>query len=254
MEANMAKVSFGNWLGMLIVGVFFAGAVVFSTHLATRSLEKVKIRDQTLRVKGTAERLVEADFASWEGSIEARGPGLTEAYTALEESRRKLSEYLAKAGFSGEKVWLGPVGIQKQFERNREGRETNRIESYVLSQSYAISGAGADVEKVARTARDASQLIAQGVELDAHAPAYLCTKLPEMKMEMLSEASSNAYDRARRLAEPSGSRLGPMRSASQGVFQVTPVHSNEVSDEGLSDTTSRAKRVRAVVTVEYGVF
>jgi uncharacterized protein len=249
----MARPSFGNWLGMLIVGVFFAGAVVFSTHLATRSLEKVKIRDQSLRVKGTAERLVEADFASWQGGFEARAAGMTEAYKDLGDSRAKLVEYLGKSGFSGDRVWLGPVSIEKVFERDKEGRATNKIENYVLTQTYAISGAGGDVEKVARTARDASQLIAQGVELDAGSPAYLCTKLPEMKMEMLSEASANAYERAKRLTEPSGSRLGTMRSASQGVFQVTPVYSNEVSDEGLSDTSSRSKRVRAVVTVEYAV-
>ncbi len=249
----MARPSFGNWLGMLIVGVFFAGAVVFSTHLATRSLEKVKIRDQSLRVKGTAERLIDADYATWSGEFEVRAPVMTDAYKSLEESRKRLVDYLGSKGFTGDKVWLGPVGIQKRFERDKEGRETNRIESYVLSQSYAISGAGAEVDKVAQTARDASQLIAQGVELDAGQPAYLCTKLPEMKMEMLSEASGNAYDRALRLAEPSKSRLGAMRSASQGVFQVTPVHSNEVSDQGISDTSSRAKRVRAVVTVEYGL-
>ncbi len=249
----MARPSFGNWLGMLIVGVFFAGAVVFSTHLATRSLERVKIRDQSLRVKGTAERLVEADYATWSGGVEARAVVMTDAYRELEVSRAKLVEYLAKNGFTGERVWLGPVSIQKIFEQDKEGRATNKIERYALSQSFAISGSGAEVDKVARAARDASGLIAQGVELDASSPSYLCTKLPEMKMEMISEASGNAYDRATRLTGPSGTKLGQMRSASQGVFQVTPVHSNEVSDEGLSDTSSRSKRVRAVVTVEYAL-
>jgi hypothetical protein len=72
-------------------------------------------------------------------------------------------------------------------------------------------------------------------------------------MELLAEASANACERASRLAGPSRAKLGPMRSASQGVFQVTPVHSNQVSDYGENDTSSRVKIMRAVVTMGYGL-
>lgn len=249
----MARPSFGNWVGMLIIGVFFAGAVVLSTHLATRTVERVKSREQSLRVKGTAERIVESDMATWQGSFENRAPVMTEAYAGLDQSRGKLLAFLSGAGFATDKVWLGPVMINKVMECDKEGRATNKIEAYRLSQGFSISGHGPEVEKVANVARDAGRLIAQGVELDAGSASYLYTKLPEMKMQMLSDAAANAYERARLLADPSGTKIGPMRSASQGVFQVTPVHSNEVSDEGLSDTGSKTKRVRAVVTVEYAL-
>jgi hypothetical protein len=35
------------------------------------------------------------------------------------------------------------------------------------------------------------------------------------------------------------------------VYQITPRNSNEVSDYGIDDTTSRLKDVRAVVTVTF---
>jgi hypothetical protein len=42
-------------------------------------------------------------------------------------------------------------------------------------------------------------------------------------------------------------------SARQGVFQITPAHSTEISDYGRNDTSSREKSIKAVVTVRYAV-
>jgi uncharacterized protein len=70
---------------------------------------------------------------------------------------------------------------------------------------------------------------------------------------MLSEAAGNARERARRMVEGTGSRLGPVRSATQGVFQITPAFSTEVSDGGENDTTSIGKLIKAVVTVEFAI-
>ena len=42
-------------------------------------------------------------------------------------------------------------------------------------------------------------------------------------------------------------------SASQGVFQITPVNSTDVSDTGCYDTTSIDKSVKCVVTLNFQV-
>ncbi len=70
---------------------------------------------------------------------------------------------------------------------------------------------------------------------------------------MLAQATRDARNRAETLATNSGSRLGALRSAQQGVFQITPEHSVEVSGYGENDTSSVKKVIRAVVTVEYGL-
>jgi hypothetical protein len=44
-----------------------------------------------------------------------------------------------------------------------------------------------------------------------------------------------------------------MRSSSQGVFQITPRDSTEVSDYGFNDTSSREKDVNAVVSATFAV-
>lgn len=70
---------------------------------------------------------------------------------------------------------------------------------------------------------------------------------------MLAQATRDARARAATMAQNSGSSLGGLRSAQQGVFQITRENSIEVSGYGENDTSSLKKVIRAVVTVEYGL-
>ena len=64
---------------------------------------------------------------------------------------------------------------------------------------------------------------------------------------MVAEATRNARASAEQFAADSGSNLGGIRSASQGVFQIL------ARDEapGLMEAYQIAKRLRVVSTVEY---
>ena len=81
----------------------------------------------------------------------------------------------------------------------------------------------------------------------ASGPVYLFTRLNEAKPEMVAEATRNARASAEQFAADSGSRLGGIRGASQGVFQIL------ARDEapGLAEPGQIAKRLRVVSTVEY---
>jgi hypothetical protein len=110
-----------------------------------------------------------------------------------------------------------------------------------------------DVGLVKRVSQAASELIRDGVEITSSAPQYHYTKMNEMKLEMLGEASANARSRAELLIGKSSGQLGALRSASQGVFQITSPLSTDVSDEGVNDTDTVDKVIKAVVTLEFAI-
>lgn len=226
-------------------------AVVFSTRLAGKSFERVKMDGQTVRVKGYAELPITSDRAEWSTTIVERSAGLAEGYAALQRNRQTLLQYLASHGFDEKDVTLGPVDISELKRRDAKGNYTNDIEVYLVRQRFSI--ASDDVKKIAEAARGAGDLIRTGINLDSRSPSYLYTKLEEKKLEMLEKATGNAQDRALLLVGGDNDKLGPMRSASQGVFQITPAFSNEVSGGGYNDTTSLDKVIKAVVTVEYNI-
>jgi hypothetical protein len=128
---------------------------------------------------------------------------------------------------------------------------TNIVEGYNLVQPLSITSS--NIEQIAEIANEITVLIQQGVEFDSFPPQYFYTKLDDMKIELLGEATKNAYMRAEQLAENSGSKVGSLKYASQGVFQITPVYSTQVSDYGTYDTSTIEKSVKAVVTIEYSI-
>ena len=77
----------------------------------------------------------------------------------------------------------------------------------------------------------------------------------ERKLKLLSvvtpmyfeEATARARESAAKFAQDSKSRLGGIRQANQGVFEILP----RDQGPGAQETAQTAKLVRVVTTVEY---
>jgi hypothetical protein len=106
---------------------------------------------------------------------------------------------------------------------------------------------------VTEVSRQSTELIEEDVELISQPPEYFYTKLAELKLEMLGKASADARKRAGQIVSCAGNKIGVMRSARMGVFQITPANSVEVADYGMNDTSSLQKKVTAVVHAEFSI-
>jgi hypothetical protein len=85
-----------------------------------------------------------------------------------------------------------------------------------------------DIARVTSLSREAGSLLAEGVPLSPEAPQYLFTRLGEMRIQMLGDATEDARTRAKQIAERTGGRIGRIKSVRQGVFQITPRNSTEI--------------------------
>jgi len=137
------------------------------------------------------------------------------------------------------------------YKKNEKGNDTNEIEGYRVSQDVEVRSN--DVPRIAQVSREATVLIEKGIGFESNAPEYFYTKLDELKIEMLAKATENAKMRAYNMAKATGNKIGFMRSAKMGVFQITPINSTEVADWGVNDSTSLDKRVTAVVNVSFAI-
>jgi len=237
--------------GLFWLGNSLAIGLIISTVLAARTVERVKLANQTITVKGCAERLIDSDIISWSASFSAQAPQMAEAYIDLKKDLSIVLDYLRKEGVPEESITVSSISTSTLYARDEKGNRTDTITGYRLGQSvYIRSG---DLDRIARISRVCTDLIEKGVEIESSTPDYFCTKVDELKLEMLGEAARDARRRAEQLAKDSGSKVGALRSASQGVFQITPAYSTEVSDYGVYDTSSRRKKIRAVVTVDYSI-
>ena len=126
-------------------------------------------------------------------------------------------------------------------------------DGYDLYQSLSVTSE--DIDKVENISRDITKLIESGVEFVSNSPEYYCTKLDEVKLELIEKATDNAKQRIDIMAAGTGSKTGQMLSANLGVFQITAKNSGsgEYSYDGAFDTSSRYKTAMITVKLNYAV-
>ena len=101
--------------------------------------------------------------------------------------------------------------------------------------------------KITDLAKNAQALTALGVIFASESLEYYYSKLPDLRVSLLSDAIKDAKARAQKIAESSGKKVGNIKSASVGVVQVMPVNSVEISDYGTYETGSIEKEVMVTV-------
>ena len=131
-----------NLLLLVVFGLTLPLSVVLSTNLARRSFEKVKLRDQTVTVKGYAERRITSDRATWYASIEASAPDLKTAYAQVEQGRGRLVALLAKLGVKEDEQELTASSYETLYKSDEKGNRTNQVEFYRCQPAGAHRVAG----------------------------------------------------------------------------------------------------------------
>ena len=237
---------------IIILGICFVVATITSTVILSKGLLQMKkYSEQVVKVTGSAEKNITSDAMVWKLSFSRRDVKMVNAFDLLKEDLKTVKDYLLSKGVKENEIIVAPVATTVLYKKNEKGNDTNEIEGYILAQEIEIRSS--DVVKITEVSRQATELIEKGLEVISQAPEYFYTKLPELKLAMLSDATENAKKRAESMAKASGNKIGSIRSARMGVFQITPVNSFDVSDYGMNDTTSLEKKVNAVVNVEFAI-
>lgn len=237
--------------GLVPAALLSGLCLIVATFIVSATVMQTKASSKRIRVKGYAEKRITSDFAIWTGQLTARSPDLADAYAVIERNRDRVLEFLVSQGVERAAVDLGVLAVETRYKAGERGGETSVVEAYILRQPVRLELA--DVKRIESIARASGGLAREGIEFQSFAPEYHYTHLEELKIEMLGAATQDAMLRARKIAEHGGIRIDRLRSAEQGVFQVTPVHSTEVSGYGLLDTTAIDKTIKAVVDAEFGV-
>jgi len=237
---------------IIILGLCIAVATVFSSFVISKGMMQIKkFGNEVIEVTGSAEKEIVSDYIVWSSSFSCRDAKMISAFEQLNRDLEKAKKYLLTKGIKEEEIIVSQIQTSEYYKKNDKGGETNQIEGYYLSQSIEVRSY--DVKKVDDIARQSTELINQGVQFVSGTPEYFYTKLAELKVEMLAKATENAKKRAETMAASTGNKIGLMRSARMGIFQITPVNSYDVSWYGNNDTSSYEKKVTAVVNVDFGI-
>ena len=200
-----------------------------------------KAQDRTVTVKGLAEREVPADIAIWPISFQDASDDLNALYKSLDQKTGIVREFLKSRGFSADEISIAPPSVN-DLQARGYGHQESRFR---YTATAIVTLYSKQVDKVRAAMSDALELGRLGVAVTGEnyqaRPEFLFTQLNAIKPEMIEQATRNAREAGEKFADDSGSELGKIRRAQQGLFTISDRDS----------TTPYIKQVRVVSTIEY---
>jgi len=238
-------------ISSIIIGV----SIILTAYVFMKGYKERNAKADVINVTGMGSKDFDSDLIVWRGSFSKMNINLQSAMADLETDRNKIKGYLVGKGISEANIVFSAIDINKDFDeiRNENGYVVSSIfRGYSLGQTVTIESN--EVDKVEQISREVSELINSGVEFYSDAPEFYYTKLAELKIQMVSEATADARVRAEKIAESAGSKLGDLKSADMGIFQIVGQNSNEdYSWGGTFNTSSRKKTASITMTLTFNI-
>ncbi len=223
-------------LAALLIALGLLGAGWF----AGQGMAKLRTADRFVTVKGSAEKIVDADLVVWPLSQTVGGNELGAVQAQLDANTATIRTFLAGAGFKDDEIVVSPPRLEDRW--SYAYGENRPPERYRYSNTVTLRTSR--VREALVALRRSGDIVAKGVLLNTEeggGPEFEYTKLNDIKPALIAEATDAARKSAEQFAKDSGARLGGIRSANQGVVSISD------RDRG----SPQVKTVRVVTTVEY---
>jgi hypothetical protein len=235
----------------LLLGLLIGAGVATGGYFVGQGFYRARA-ERYVTVKGLVERDVKADLALWTISYTAAGPDLNSANDKLEQDQTTVLAFARSHGFSTDETAVQPTTVSDSFANPNQSSRPDPAQRFIVKGGIQIRST--KVDAVSKASQDTGDLVKQGVALGENypqAPQYFFTKLNDIRPPMLAEATRSARAVAEQFAADSRSRLGPIRRANQGVFEITSRNAASGDQAGNDDQGSIDKKVRLVTTVDY---
>ncbi|GHV94463.1 SIMPL domain-containing protein [Spirochaetia bacterium] len=240
-----------NHINTVIVCV----SVIICVSIFSGSIVALKTaQNDYIVVTGSATKSFVSDLIVWRGSFSEKAQTPKEAFAKLKNGTAAVKDYLITNGVNDNEIVFSSIETNENYdyEYNQDGRITKTIfAGYTLTQRVTIEST--EIEKIEKISRDITELIELGVGFFSMPPEYYYTKLDELKLDLIAKSAENTKIRAETIVKESGAKIAKLRSASLGVFQITPENSStdNYSYEGSYDISARNKTAFITTRLEY---
>ena len=219
----------------LLIGLVFVGAMF------PVAVSKFRAYDRTVTVKGLSEREVDADKVIWPLAFNVVGNDLNGVYAEIDRNVAAIRDFLISGGISESEITVAMPAISDKYAQ--EYGDNDRTYRYFCKNVVTVCTN--NVDTVLSLMPRQSELLKKGIIGSGNSwenqIQFAFEGLNGIKPEMIEDATKNAREAAEKFAKDSGSRLGKIRTASQGTFTISDRDSN----------TPYIKKVRVVSSVTY---
>lgn len=217
-------------IGLAALGYFLSSGIV-----------RMRQMDRTVVAKGLSEREVPANIAIWPISFSVADNNLVNLYSSIQAKSAIVQGFLKRRGFVDDEISVSPPSV---YDREAAGGSQENP-MFRFSGSCTVTVYSENVDAVRKAIAELTELGKMDIAITggnySTQPTFLFTKLNDIKPEMIAEATKKAREVGEKFAQDSNSKLGNIKEAFQGSFEI----------EDRDENTPHIKRVRIVSTVIY---
>lgn len=224
-------------LGKFIPSLLMALSIVILGLCLKSGIDNFTFRDREVTVRGLAERQVMANEVTWPITFNIAGDDLTTIYDNVSRTDSIIVRFLTSSGITRDEISVAPPSTYNAAA-NQYGSSTFK---YKYSLESTVTVTTKKVDKVRELLGRQAELLKEGVAFSNSYINYRYTDLNAIKPAMIEEATKNARLAADKFAADSHSKVGKIKTASQGQFSI----------DDSDSSTPWLKNVRVVSTIVY---
>lgn len=224
-------------LGKFIPSLLIALSIVILGLCLKSGIDNFTFRDREVTVRGLAERQVMANEVTWPITFNIAGDDLTTIYDNVSRTDSIIVRFLTSSGITRDEISVAPPSTYNAAA-NQYGSSTFK---YKYSLESTVTVTTNKVDKVRELLGRQAELLKEGVAFSNSYINYRYTDLNAIKPAMIEEATKNARLAADKFAADSHSKVGKIKTASQGQFTI----------DDSDSSTPWLKNVRVVSTIVY---
>jgi hypothetical protein len=227
-----------SWLKVLLI---CASIIIAGFFIGEMNWNSIK-NNRKVQVKGLSEREVKANLAVWPMQITITNNNLSSLNSEIELQKKKVLDFFTSKGFTSNEI---NVGISNITDTKANLYNNGSKQNFRYLARTEITLRTTDIKKIKNAQKESINLASKGILINSknqwRPVEYLFTDLNSIKPEMIEEATKKAKEVAEKFAKDSNSKVGKIKSATQGLFTISDRDSN----------TPDIKKVRVVTTVNY---
>lgn len=241
-----------NDLGIIIMSVILGIGIIIGGYFIYKGLKSFSDKDRIVTVKGLAEKEIDAVEAYIKINTSFSGDLPKELITKTDKRIEDIKKYLNQRGIDQKDIKISDITIYDSKEYYRydyQLKQKVKVDRYSASKTITIT-----TKDVKNAEKVKNEIDVDLINMDLSSSLSSDYKFPELntiKPALIAESTKNARTAGEQFANDSKSKLGKIKTASQGQITIAGTYYYEEGGASSAPEEPYKQKARVVSTIVF---
>lgn len=239
-------------LGLLILAICIALGLVIAGYFVFKGLKSFSDKDRIVTVKGLAEKEIKSTQAFIKINISFSGDIPKALISKTDNQVKDIQGYLKEKGYIDGDIKVSQTSFydgKEYYRYDYELKQKIKIDRYRSSRTIIISTK--NVEKASEMSNNIDLDLINRNLSSSISCEFVFPELNSIKPALIAESTKNARLAGEQFANDSQSKLGKIKTASQGQISIVGSYYNDEEVASSAPKEAYLQKARVVSTIVF---